>query len=295
MADVFISYHRSDGASALVRRIAGELESRGISCWYDTKNTAPVDFVELIVTEIDCCKVFLFLWDEKANKNSKERNSYVRREIHRAYKKNVALVPFRVGDFEKNPTLEFYFDPINILYGGDSPETAQIGELVNAITDALDKPQSPPKIVKRGNCGTRGDNVTYTLTESGVLTISGYGGICDYFPMAHVDLMNPPWWNERKSISHVKIQNGITSIGTWAFGNCDGLLNASIPDSVTSIQMFSFYACTGLTSINIPDSVTFIGDFAFANCQNLTRISLSAKAEVEKHTFPDTVRVTRRE
>ena len=124
MADVFISYHRSDGASALVRRIAGELESRGVSCWYDTKNTAPVDFVQRIVTEIECCKVFLFIWDEKANEDSKQANSYVRSEIQWAYgEKHIALFPFQVGNFKQNETLKFYFGHINIPYGGDTPET----------------------------------------------------------------------------------------------------------------------------------------------------------------------------
>ena len=208
MADVFISYCRSAGTAELVRRIAGELESRGISCWYDTKTAAPVDFVKRIVTEIDRCKVFLFLWDAKSNANFEESRSYVRREVHRATKKNAALCPFQIGDFEKSPTLEFYFDYINIPYGGDTPETARTGELVEAIAEMLGKPPAPTaqpkpqaaappptKIIKRGECGYEGGNVTFTLDENGVLTISGNGRMRN---MMTID--DTPWWDEHKKI-----------------------------------------------------------------------------------------------
>ena len=67
MADVFISYHRTEGTSALARRIADELESKGISCWYDTKDLSPIWFVHAIQTEIQRCKVFLLIWDMGAN------------------------------------------------------------------------------------------------------------------------------------------------------------------------------------------------------------------------------------
>ena len=221
MADVFISYHRSAGASALVRRIAGELENRGVSCWYDTQNAAPVDFVERIVKEINCCKVLLFLWDEQANEDSKQENSYVRSEIQWAYgRKRIALRPFRVGNFnfEQNETLMFYFSHINIPYGGDTPETAQTTELVNAIADILGKTQSPPiitqqpttppKIIESGKCG---DNVAYTL-ENGVLTISGNGSMWDFEWNDKVRNLNPPWRSQREMISHIEIQNGVTKI-----------------------------------------------------------------------------------
>ena len=61
----------------------------------------------------------------------------------------------------------------------------------------------------------------------------------------------------------------VTSIGSNAFYDCDGLTSVVIPNSVTSIGDDAFYNCDGLTSVVIPNSVSSIGGFAFYGCNNL--------------------------
>ncbi|MBO5039629.1 MAG: leucine-rich repeat protein, partial [Clostridia bacterium] len=68
-----------------------------------------------------------------------------------------------------------------------------------------------------------------------------------------------PWG---KSITEVIIEDGVTTIGYYAFEDCTSLTSITIPDSVTSIRDNAFSGCTSLTSITIPDSVTSIGDNA---------------------------------
>ena len=58
----------------------------------------------------------------------------------------------------------------------------------------------------------------------------------------------------------------VTSIGKYAFSDCDGLTSITIPNAVTSIGDGAFYDCDGLTSITIPNSVTSIGGDAFYGC-----------------------------
>ena len=65
------------------------------------------------------------------------------------------------------------------------------------------------------------------------------------------------------------VPNTVTSIGDWAFAQCESLTSINIPDSVTSIGDLAFLRCESLTSINIPDSVTSIGYWAFCECKNL--------------------------
>ena len=113
--------------------------------------------------------------------------------------------------------------------------------------------------------GTYGDNLTWTLDSEGLLTISGSGEMWDDYL---------PWSDYEDSIKTVQINNGVTSIGDFAFYYCSSLTNITIPDSVTSIGDDAFCSCSGLTSITIPDSVTSIGYYAFAYCSSLTNITI---------------------
>ena len=135
--------------------------------------------------------------------------------------------------------------------------------------------------------GTTGD-CTWTL-DGTVLTISGNCVMGNYSPSSKA-----PWGT---AITEVIIEDGVTSIGEYAFWqcqslasitipdsviricddafyNCDGLTSITIPDSVTSLGVGAFYDCNGLNTITIPDSVTSIGDSAFNKCSNLTSITI---------------------
>ena len=153
-----------------------------------------------------------------------------------------------------------------------------------------------------GNCGTTDheSDVTWSLNSGGVLTISGTGAMADFGD----SYSKAPWLSYKDNITSVVIGEGVTSIGDFAFYECDYLASVSIPASVTSIGQSAFYNCgtsvtaltvtiaTGsslttigngafqgakiLTSITIPASVTSIGDFAFYTCEYLTTIDIPA-------------------
>ena len=71
---------------------------------------------------------------------------------------------------------------------------------------------------------------------------------------------------ECDSLKSVVIPNGVTAISNSAFQECSSLTSLSIPNGVTSIGDFAFYGCNSLTSVKIPRSVTNIGKSAFQNC-----------------------------
>ena len=75
-------------------------------------------------------------------------------------------------------------------------------------------------------------------------------------------------------LTSVTIGNSVTSIGGSAFHSCSGLKSVSIGNSVTSIGHAAFSACEGLTSIEIPNSVISIGEQAFAMCYSLTSVTI---------------------
>jgi len=141
-------------------------------------------------------------------------------------------------------------------------------------------------VIISGKCG---ENVNYELHADMRLVISGTG--------AMYDESFTPWYNYRNTIETIEIEEGVTSIGQYAFNGCSGLKSVTIPNSVTSIGegafayctglssvafgngvmtigRYAFEGCSGLTSITIPNSVTTIGDNAFRNCSGLTSVTI---------------------
>ena len=120
------------------------------------------------------------------------------------------------------------------------------------------------------NIGTpNASEVTATLYSDGTMIISGNGDMVSWNSSTSV-----PWCNERENIKKVEMQNGVTSIGDFAFDGCSSLTSIEIPSSVTSIGSSTFYGCSGLTSITIPSSITSIGSFAFNSCRSLSSINI---------------------
>ena len=90
------------------------------------------------------------------------------------------------------------------------------------------------------------------------------------------------------SLTSVTIGNSVTSIGYCAFSSCNSLTSIEIPDGVTSIGSSAFYYCDLLTNIIIPDSVTSIGSSAFSNCISLKSVTIgNSVTSIGDHAFYD--------
>ena len=132
-------------------------------------------------------------------------------------------------------------------------------------------------IIDSGSCG---ENVTYTLYDSGLMVITGTGDMYDntrsydsYRSRIYevviddgVTKIGARAFKEYDSIMSVIIGDSVTNIGEEAFCWCENLTNVTIGDSVTNIERCAFWYCRRLESITIPDSVTSIGDYAFCDC-----------------------------
>ena len=121
--------------------------------------------------------------------------------------------------------------------------------------------------VVSGECG---DDLTWSLnTSTGVFTIDGTGNMNNY---NYTGWNTVPWRDYYSYIKSVVIGDFVTSIGDYAFYECNFLESVNIPDSVTSIGYQAFAYCYALLSVTIGNSVTNIDDEAFFFCTSLTSV-----------------------
>ena len=149
--------------------------------------------------------------------------------------------------------------------------------------------------------GTWGD-LTWNLSEEGVLTVSGNGPIND-FPeppaeepveesMEEPSAEEPPaeepsgeaWHAYSAQIKSIVIGNGITSVGKRAFSTTDAT-SITIPDTVTMLDQQAFADNVCLEEIVIPNSVTKIGASAFEMCGLKSIVIPNGITTIEGYTF----------
>ncbi len=172
----------------------------------------------------------------------------------------------------------------DVLVAGESENTLNI--------------QNSPDNRTANKCG---ENATWTLSN-GVLHISGTGDMQDYSE-------NAPWFDQKNDIISIEIDDGITSIGSFAFAQLENLSNVSMADSIIHIKDYAFFdcsklqkislsknlqaiwngtfgSCDSLQEIDMPNSVIFIGVDAFAYCKSLKKVKLSSGlTEITNRSF----------
>ena len=115
-------------------------------------------------------------------------------------------------------------------------------------------------------------NLHWTIDEDGLLTISGTGAMDDFEMHNH----RAAWHLYSSDIKRVVIEEGVTSIGAFAFEFCGKFTEISIPNTVTAIGDSALNACSALTEIHLPASVITIGESAFMDNWYLEAIHVDA-------------------
>ena len=144
-------------------------------------------------------------------------------------------------------------------------------------------------VVASGECGSLGNNVSWSLNIEGEFRISGKGTMRDYRSANSV-----PWaaygdgeeaTDLRPQILTAIVSEGVTNLGDYAFYDCENLTSVQLPSTMESIgssgSAYSrvFYNCAALTDINLSaTAATSIGNYAFNGCAALASVA-----------FPDTL------
>ena len=125
-----------------------------------------------------------------------------------------------------------------------------------------------PTVVASGVCG---ENLTWSLTSDGVLTLEGTGPMATYYGEANI-----PWHANRALITTVNVGAGVTKLTTNAFCGCTNLETVNFAEN-SQLQMLGgsvFKNCTSLKSITLPEGLTAVSGNAFKYCRGLRYVSL---------------------
>lgn len=154
-----------------------------------------------------------------------------------------------------------------------------------------------------GKCGK---DLTWKYdAASKTLTIEGTGAMYDY------EMTYTPWYEYVKNIKNLKLPDGLTYIGEYAFFECS-FSSAEIPETVQKFGNSAFHSCRYLSTINLPEQVmeipnslfcdcgfqsftvpnhiTNVGSGAFSRCKNMTDIyimGVNTKIDEDDDTLND--------
>lgn len=106
-----------------------------------------------------------------------------------------------------------------------------------------------------GKCGA---DITYYLEKNGVLTLQGSGKTYSYN-----SAKKTPWKEYEQQIKEVRIEDGISELGTQLFRGVSSIKKVTLPKSLVNIGTRCFEGCTGLTSVTFPENLEKIGEKAF--------------------------------
>ena len=135
-------------------------------------------------------------------------------------------------------------------------------------------------VISRAESGVCGDNLSWSLSDDGTLTVSGTGDMYDF------DASGSPWNKQRNKIKNIVIGDTVTSIGDYAFYSSVNVEALTLGENVRSIGKCAFTNLSFLSELTIPDSVETIGESAFSACTKLWQINFgNGVKSVAKNAF----------
>ena len=140
--------------------------------------------------------------------------------------------------------------------------------------------ETPEDVPEQGyaKSGTYGENITWSY-DAGTLRFSGKGNMNNISNGSRGE--RAPWYHSdyRDSITNIVIEEGITSVGSWAFISLVNVTTVTIPSTVTVIQPHAFQNCQGIKCMNLPNGLTAIGVDAFLFMDSCEEFKIDDKSD----------------
>ncbi|MBQ3195765.1 MAG: leucine-rich repeat domain-containing protein [Clostridia bacterium] len=165
------------------------------------------------------------------------------------------------------------FDSTNSEAGVSSEESVNN----DSTLDVSEESVNTPVYSFEGEWG----QLYWGIDANGVLYIGGDGD------MAHLKFGGTDAWLEYKdNINALVIEEGVTSVGNYAFFSAHGIKSVSLPDSLVSIGVNAFRDCQGISEIVLPDGFCDLKEDAFTFCTGLKKVYIPIGVKlIEDWTF----------
>lgn len=126
--------------------------------------------------------------------------------------------------------------------------------------------------------GSIDGGLSWSLSRSGALTISGSGKMPDFSSVANA----APWDKQKDKIQSVVIESGVQNISAGAFSGCTALEKVSISETVTQIDLNAFDGCTSLAAFEVAEgnkAFLSVGGVLFSADKELLRCPVGKSAD----------------
>lgn len=293
--DVFLSY--SPDMYEQADKIKAAFTEKNIT-FTDAQSFAPgADYTDEFLKALNSCTALVLIASPEI-----QDGGAVKSEVETAFKLKKPIIPYIVKQFDLNNSFVFLTGnstPIDAV--GDSDAQDKLIDAVEAIKDY--KPDPKPKIwlliaviiaaaviitaaaalaiafiinPAPTDTGADGDLSWKYYEDSKTLVISGKGEGADFNVYTEDEAAELgktanaeeliPWQKYADNIETVKVEDGVTALGTRTFFGLENLKSVSLPDTIDWLHDSLFYGCHSLKSVTIPDSVTTVSSGAFCDC-----------------------------
>ena len=152
-----------------------------------------------------------------------------------------------------------------VFYGGSEADWAELNKYHTG--DVL----GGARLFTNASWGVQvGDDAYYIADAFGQTgRITGTGGTWGF-------VQSPA---KSRSVQEVTVEEGITSLGSDMFFDCDFIKRLTLPSTLVRIEAGAIQQCNGLESLIIPSSVKQIASYGVAYNRNLTTLYLSTQLE----------------
>jgi hypothetical protein len=135
---VFISHSHQDAPAANL--IVEALEKRGVACWMAPRDVPPGgSYAEAILNAIESASCFVLIYSQHSN-----LSSHVLREVERALKFDLNIVPIRFDDSAPSKSLDYLLATVHWLAVAPESRDRSIGKAAEQIAASLAKSGSTP-------------------------------------------------------------------------------------------------------------------------------------------------------